>query len=200
MIDKDNNMQNPDLEPIVKQWDRVVDDELETRFREHLNDDDYYLILVDGRSGSGKTFFASKVVKMLDAALVHIDDVSWHLDPVNWVDELQAGVIEPWLDGQDIAFKPPGWTKMGRDGQIEAPHKPILVLEGVGAGRHELTSQADLVVWVQSDEAKARKNALDNAMDEFNNVCSTSIDCKNYAKTVEPMRTDCSFKNGSYKC
>ena len=108
------------------------------------------LIMVDGRSGNGKTTFAHKLMTLFDAALIHTDDVSWHLHPTDWVQEILEGVIGPWQRGVDIAYKPPGWTKMGREGLIEAPAKPMLIIEGVGAGRAELATYADLVTWVQA--------------------------------------------------
>ena len=37
---------------------------------------------------------------------------------------------------------------------------PLLVLEGCGAARHELTPWIDVVVWVQSDIEKAKARGL----------------------------------------
>ena len=37
----------------------------------------------------------------------------------------------------------------------------MLVIEGVGAGRADLAVLADLVVWVQSDSAEARRRGLE---------------------------------------
>jgi hypothetical protein len=36
----------------------------------------------------------------------------------------------------------------------------VLVLEGVGAGRAALASEADALVWVQSDRSEARERGL----------------------------------------
>lgn len=36
------------------------------------------MLLVDGRSGSGKTTFAERVAALLHGAVVHTDDLAWH--------------------------------------------------------------------------------------------------------------------------
>ena len=41
------------------------------------------------------------------------------------------------------------------------------------------------------DEAEARKKALDGAFEEFDRICRESANCRDYEKTVEPMRTEC---------
>jgi len=40
------------------------------------------------------------------------------------------------------------------------PRRPLLVVEGVGAGRADLAVGAELVVWVQADRDEARRRGL----------------------------------------
>jgi len=48
---------------------------------------------------------------------------------------------------------------------------------------------------------KARKDALNAAFDEFDHVCRDSIDCRDYEKVIEPMRTECiRGKDQIYTC
>lgn len=119
------------------------------------------VLLVDGRSGSGKSTFAERAAALLGGAVVHSDDLAWHLDPVAWDDLAVEHVIEPWRRGEDVDLRPPGWVAMGREGSVTAPADVrVLVLEGVGAGRASLAARADAVVWVQADRVEARARGL----------------------------------------
>ena len=147
-------------EPEARSWEPLDDVELTVRMRALLPPGDQALILVDGRSGSGKSTFAERVARLLDGAVVHSDDIAWHHDPIDWADVLVDGVIAPWRRGEAVSFRPPGWVSKGRRGAVEVPPGPLLVVEGVGAGRAGLAACAELVVWVQSDRDEARRRGL----------------------------------------
>ncbi len=119
-----------------------------------------WLILVDGRSGGGKSTFAGRLAGLVDATVVHTDDIAWHHHPIDWAELLVGGVLEPWRRGELVAFRPPAWVTRDRPGAVEAPAGRGLVVEGVGASRAELASHADLAVWVQSDPTEARRRGL----------------------------------------
>lgn len=46
----------------------------------------------------------------------------------------------------------------------------------------------------------ARKNALNNAKEEFNSFCTESYQCKNNEYIVSPLRTDCKKVDENYIC
>jgi hypothetical protein len=119
-----------------------------------------WLMLVDGRSGSGKSTFAATAAALLDAQVVATDDVAWHLHPIDWSAELRAGVLEPWLRGEQVSYRPPGWVARGRPGAVTAAADRPLVVEGVGAGRADLAGLADLLVWVHSDDDVAHRRGI----------------------------------------
>jgi hypothetical protein len=51
------------------------------------------------------------------------------------------------------------------------------------------------------EEATARKSALDAAFDEFDRICKESVTCRDYEKTVVPMRTEClQSKDEQFTC
>lgn len=119
------------------------------------------LVLVDGRSGGGKTTVATILGGALPAAVVHTDDVAWNESATGWDDLLVDGVLEPWRSGLAVSYRPPAWVAHGRPGAIEVPaDADVLVVEGVGAGRESLAALADLVVWVQSDRVRARRRGI----------------------------------------
>lgn len=119
------------------------------------------LVLVDGRSGGGKTTFATTLAERLGAQVVHTDDVAWNHAMLDWDELLVAGVLTPWLAGERVDFRPPAWERHDRDGSIVVEPGGSLVVEGVGAGRASLAPYADLVVWVQSDRALARTRGIE---------------------------------------
>jgi uridine kinase len=147
-------------EPEAGPWQPMDDAELGGTLRRLLRGD-RALLLVDGRSGSGKSTFAERAARLLGGAVVHSDDLAWHHDAVAWDGLAVEHVIEPWRRGTAIAYRPPGWVAKGREGHVEVPEGVrVLVLEGVGAGRASLAAHADGVVWVQSDRELARERGI----------------------------------------
>jgi energy-coupling factor transporter ATP-binding protein EcfA2 len=147
-------------EPAVTAWEPVDDSGLRTRVQALLPLDRAPLILVDGRSGGGKSTFAAQLAGLVDATVVHTDDIAWHHHPIDWAELLVSGVLDPWRRGELVAFRPPAWVARDRPGAVEAPAGRGLVVEGVGASRAELAPHADLAVWVQSDPTEARRRGL----------------------------------------
>jgi hypothetical protein len=121
------------------------------------------VLAVDGRSGSGKsTLVAGLVATVPGAAVVHTDDVAWYHDFFDWADLLADGVLAPWRAGRDVAYRPPAWDARGRTGAITLPSgAPLLVVEGVGAGRRAFGPLLDAVIWVQTDRALATRRGLE---------------------------------------
>ncbi|HET7800714.1 MAG TPA: hypothetical protein VFL38_09850 [Humibacillus xanthopallidus] len=141
-------------------WRHVGDDELATLVAPLLTDG-RGVLLVDGRSGSGKSTIARRLADLFGGAVVHSDDLAWHHDAFAWDDLAREHVIEPWRRGEAVDYRPPGWVARGREGSVAVPADvPVLVLEGVGAGRAALATEADVVVWVQSDRSEARERGL----------------------------------------
>ena len=147
-------------EPEAPSWEALDEVALATRIRGMLGTGERALVLVDGRSGAGKTTFAAGVARLLDGTLVHTDYISWHHDPIDWAQLLLDEVISPWRRGEAVSFRPPGWVLKARPGAVEVPPGSLLVVEGVGAGRAELAPWAELVVWVQSDRVTARRRGI----------------------------------------
>lgn len=141
-------------------WHPVDDDALAALLG-RLLPDGRGVLLVDGRSGSGKTTFAERAAALTGGAVVHTDDLAWHHDAVAWDDLARDHVIGPWRRGEPVDHRPPGWVARGRHGSVTVPDGVrVLVLEGVGAGRASLATHADAVVWVQSDRDEARERGL----------------------------------------
>lgn len=112
-----------------------------------------FLLAIVGRSSNGKTTLAARIAATTSgAAVVHTDDIAWWHSRFGWEDLLVSGVIEPLRRGDDVAYRPPAWDERGRPGQIRiSAEAPLVVIEGVGAGRRSLAPLVDAIIWVQSD-------------------------------------------------
>lgn len=121
-----------------------------------------HVIGIDGRSGAGKSTVAETLRGHARATVVvHTDDVAWYESFFGWETLLAQGVLEPARRGEPVAFRPPAWSQRGRAGAIEVPPTTrVLIVEGVGACRHELTSLLDALVWVESDREQARRRGI----------------------------------------
>jgi hypothetical protein len=118
------------------------------------------IVAVDGGSAAGKTTFARRLATTLGASLVHTDDVAWWESFFGWSPLLIEGVLEPILAGRSVGFRPPAWDQREREGAIVAEPGQALVVEGVGAGRLELTPYLDQLTWVDTDRQLAFERGL----------------------------------------
>jgi len=113
------------------------------------------LVAVDGRAGSGKTSFAERLAGAVrsagaPAAILHTDDLSSHTDLFGWVQTLMSDVLEPLRAGRPGVHSVYNWVARRADTRAEVPPVEVLVLEGVGAGRQELTAYLAYTIWVET--------------------------------------------------
>jgi gluconate kinase len=116
------------------------------------------VVLIDGRSGAGKTTLAQELAPLLGAQLVSLDDLypGWH-----GLEAGSAAVHETVLRDVD-----PGWTRWdwasGRPAEWHPvdPDAPI-VIEGCGALSRANRALATLGVWLEVGAAERRRRALE---------------------------------------
>jgi hypothetical protein len=120
------------------------------------------VLAVDGRSSSGKTTLAGRLQAAVQgSAVVHTDDIAWWHSRFGWADLLINGVLVPFHRGEPVNFRPPRWAEHGREGSIQvAAGCPLLIIEGVGAGRSEVSDLIDVLVWVQAGQREAERRSL----------------------------------------
>jgi hypothetical protein len=125
------------------------------------------VLAIDGRSNSGKTTLAARISELVPgSAVVHTDDIAWEHSRFGWADLLIDGILTPVHRGQAVSYRPPRWDSRGRAGSIEVPAGcPLLIIEGVGAGRREVAHLIDTLIWVQADEAQTRRRSAARAAD-----------------------------------
>ena len=120
------------------------------------------VLAVDGRSSSGKTTLAARLQDAIaGSAAVHTDDIAWWHSRFGWADLLIDGILVPFHRGELVSFRPPGWAGHDRQGSIQVPAGcPVLIIEGVGAGRSEVSELIGAMVWVQADQQEAERRSL----------------------------------------
>jgi len=154
--------EEPEAEPWRAKPITVVIDSLTRPGRSRNTGDRTVVLAVDGRSSSGKTTLAARLqAAVAGSAVVHTDDLAWWHSRFGWADLLVDGILMPVHRGEPVAFQPPRWAEHGRRVSIDVPAScPLLIVEGVGAGRREAAHLVDALIWVQSDQREAARRSL----------------------------------------
>ena len=111
---------------------------------------DVRLVAVDGPSGAGKTRFALRLAKELDAPVVHTDDVlaGWDDQFTFWT-RLEARVLGPLRRGETATYQRYLWHRGEFDGAaVTLEPAPAVLLEGVSSARRAIRPELSLAVFV----------------------------------------------------
>ncbi|MFF7869711.1 uridine kinase [Streptomyces qaidamensis] len=122
------------------------------------------LVGVDGHAGSGKSTFAEQLAAALDGApVLRLDDIASHDALFDWTGRLLEQVIEPLSHGRTAHYAPYDWRARRFGAPRPLPPAPVLLVEGVGAGRRALRSRLALLLWMElpREEAWARGRSRD---------------------------------------
>lgn len=114
------------------------------------------LVAVDGAAGSGKSTFAGRLATALGGApIIPMDDfLAWDDLQAFWP-RFEAQVLEPLLAGQDLRYQKRDWAhdwsgrELGEWGEVK--FNPVVVFEGIGAARRQVSSRLCYAIWVQAD-------------------------------------------------
>ncbi|MFD0313689.1 uridine kinase family protein [Streptomyces flavalbus] len=114
------------------------------------------LVGVDGHAGSGKSTFAGRLSEALGGApVLRLDDIASHRELFAWTDRLLAQVIEPLRHGDPAHYAPYDWRarRFGPPRTLEPA--PVVLLEGVGAGRRALRPHLARLLWMDLPPAES---------------------------------------------
>ncbi|MDN3295765.1 hypothetical protein QWM81_17245 [Streptomyces ficellus] len=108
------------------------------------------LVAVDGHAGSGKSTFAGRLAAALGGApVLHLDDIATHDELFAWTDRLRAEVLEPLSRGEVAHFHPYDWNLRRFGPPRPLPPVPVVLIEGVGAGRRALRPRLARLLWME---------------------------------------------------
>ena len=109
------------------------------------------LVAVDGPGGSGKSTFAARLARAAGGApVVPTDDFASWDDPLGWWPRLRRDVVEPLVAGRAARYQRYDWGLARLAEWRTVPPSPIVVIEGVSAGRREWAEHLSVTVWIET--------------------------------------------------
>ncbi|MER6345770.1 uridine kinase family protein [Streptomyces sp. NPDC001595] len=124
------------------------------------------LVGVDGHAGSGKSTFAGELAGALGGApVLHLDDIASHAELFDWTGRLLSEVIEPLRRGTTARYAPYDWRARTFGPTRPLPPAPVVLIEGVGAGRRALRPHLARLLWMElpREESWTRGRSRDGA-------------------------------------
>lgn len=119
------------------------------------------LVAVDGHAGAGKTTLAGRLADRLGGApVIHTDDLASHEEPFGWTGRIAGQVLGPLSAGRTAVHDVYDWDARRFSGTRQIPAAPVVLLEGVGAGRAALRPYLALVLWLEVGTQEARRRGL----------------------------------------
>jgi uridine kinase len=109
------------------------------------------LVGVDGHAGSGKSTFAGQLAAALGGApVLHLDDLASHAELFGWTERLLSQVITPLGRGGTAHYAPYDWHTRHFGTPRALPPAPVVLIEGVGAGRRAVRPFLARLLWMET--------------------------------------------------
>jgi uridine kinase len=139
-----------------------------------------HIILIDGKSGVGKTHIAERIAGALDATLVHLDDAypGWG-GLVNGRDAVIETVLTPLASGLPGRYRTWDWERDSAGEIIEVAPADVVVIEGCGVSTPLSRELASTMVWVECDESERLARLVDRdgaRFDDFSDAWDAQVD------------------------
>ncbi len=120
------------------------------------------LVAVDGPGGAGKSTFASALSEAASGApVVHTDDFAAADNPIDWWPRLLEQVIEPFARGGAARYQRYDWPSETLAEWHTIEPAPIVIIEGVSAGRSEWAEHLSFLIWIETPRERRLRRGLD---------------------------------------
>lgn len=119
------------------------------------------LVGIDGHAGSGKSTLSGVLSSLTSGApVLHLDDISRHDELFSWTERLRGQVLDPLSHGRTARYEVYDWTSRRATCARELSPEPMVLVEGVGAGRRALRPYLSAVLWVDLHRETAWERGL----------------------------------------
>ena len=120
------------------------------------------LVAVDGPGGAGKSTFARELSEAAGGApVVHTDDFAAADCPIDWWPRLLEQVIEPLVRGGAARFQRYDWPSEALAEWHTIEPEPIVIIEGVSAGRSEWAEHLGFLIWIETPREERLRRGVD---------------------------------------
>lgn len=120
------------------------------------------LVAIDGPGGAGKSTFARKLSEAAgESPVVHTDDFASADNPINWWPRLLEQVIEPLTRGDAAHYQRYDWPSETLAEWHTIEPAPIVIIEGVSAGRAEWAAHLSFLIWIETPREERLRRGLD---------------------------------------
>lgn len=119
-------------------------------------------VLIDGRSGSGKSALADDLAnRWTSTVLVRLDDIYPGWDGLAWaVEHVHTELLVPRAAGRPGRWQRWNWTTSAPDGWGSVDPDQRLIVEGVGSLTAANRALADLGIWLDAPDDLRKQRAL----------------------------------------
>ena len=125
------------------------------------------LVAVDGPGGSGKSTLAARLSAVAGGApVVHTDDFASWDEPIDWWPRMLEQVIEPLTAGRPARYQRYDWAERRPADWLTVEPVPIVIIEGVSAGRREWAEHLAYVIWVETPRDERLRRGLERDGDD----------------------------------
>jgi uridine kinase len=146
-------------------------------------------VAIDGPGGSGKSTFANRLsVAAGDVPVIHTDDFATPDHPIDWWPHLLQDVIEPLLRGESAQYQRFDWPSLEMAGWRTIEPAPIVIIEGVTAGRSEWQEHLSFLIWVDTPRDERRRRGLERDGIETLPIWDAWVSAENAHYVLDPTR------------
>ena len=119
------------------------------------------LVAIDGPGGAGKSTLAGRVAHAAhDAPVTHTDDFASADNPINWWPRLLEQVINPLVRGDAATYQRYDWSTESLAEWHTIEPAPIIIIEGVTAGRAEWRRHLSFLIWIDTPREERLRRAV----------------------------------------
>lgn len=119
-------------------------------------------IAIDGPGGSGKSTLAERLSEAADnAPIIHTDDFATPEHQIDWWPDLVDKAIHPLMRGESAHFQRFDWPTLAMAEWCTIDPAPIVIIEGVTAGRSEWAEHLSFIIWVDTPREERQRRGLE---------------------------------------